>query len=123
MKNIKLTIYFAAVIIGTSLFTNKAAATVPIIPMDIAERNVVRLVSIPSQTGSVSISDAQGFTVNTYSLDRSTTSSRLFDFSNVENGMYTFDVRSELMNTSTKIKVEDSYVEVISNDVEYSRYL
>ena len=119
MKTIKLSIYFAAVIIGTSFFTNKAAATIPVIPMDISERAVVRVIAVPNQTGSVSISDAEGITLNTYMLKPGASSSKLFDFSKVENGIYTFNIKSELMNTTTKIKVEDSYVEVISNDVEY----
>jgi hypothetical protein len=119
MKNFKHSIYFAAVIIGTSFFSNKAAATIPIIPMDISERAVVRVFAVPNQTGSVSISDANGNAINIYSLDPGDSSSKLFDFSNVENGLYTFDVESELMNTTTKLKVEDSYIEIIGNDVEY----
>ena len=119
MKTLKLSIYFAAVIIGTSFFTNKAAATVPVIPMDISGKAVVKVVAVTNQLGSVSISDAKGINLNTYWLKPGDSSSRLFDFSDLENGIYTFNVKSDMMNTTTKVLVEDSYVEVISNVVEY----
>ena len=122
MKTIKLSIYFAAVIIGTSFFTNKVAATIPIVPMDISERAVVKFVAVTNQSGSVSIVDAKGITLNTYGLKPGASSSTLFDFSEVENGTYTFNVKSEVMNTTSKIKVEDSYVEVLSSDIEYKPF-
>ena len=122
MKTIKLSIYFAAVIIGTSFFTNKVAASISVVPMDMSETAVVKHIAVANQAGSVSIYDAKGVFLNTYRLKPDASSTKLFDFSKVESGIYTFNVKSEVMNTTSKIKVEDSYVEVLSSDIEYKPF-
>jgi hypothetical protein len=120
MKTIKL--LFVSAIVGISSFIfsgNVHAFFIDLVPVDIPDKAVVKLVSPNNQTAFIYIAGPEGDFLLRESITLDEASRRLYDFTNLENGIYTFYSSDEQSTTTKKFKVEGSSVEILSKEVEY----
>jgi len=121
MKTIRLTIAFAVALFSATSFTGKVSASVNVIPVDTPDRALVQVNSPANVSLSIYFFDGAG---NLLLSDRISpeSSSKLYDFSNLPDGVYTFESKSDNMNITKKIGIEDSKVEILSKETEFKPY-
>jgi hypothetical protein len=121
MKTNKIIVALFAALFGITSFTAKVSASVNVIPVDIPDRTIVQVTSPANTTASIYVYDSEG-TVLHSDLISPEASIKVYDFSDLRDGIYTFESRSELMNITRKIGVEDSKVEILSKETEFKPY-
>lgn len=120
MKTIKL--LFISAIVGISSFVfsgNASAFFIDLVPVDIPDKAVVRLVAPKNYTASIYIAGPKGDLLLEESITLDEASTRLYDFTNLDNGIYTFHSSDEQSTTTKRIKVEGSSIEILSKEVEF----
>ena len=121
MKTIKLSVAFAAALFSATSFTGKVSAFVNVIPMEIPEKTIVQVTSPANISASIYIYDDAGTMLHSDRISPES-STKLYDFSNLRDGVYTFESNSEYMNITKKIGIEDSKVEILSKETEFKPY-
>jgi len=121
MKRIKLSYVFAAALFSATLFMGKLTASdnvISVIPMNFPDRAIVQVTSPSMVSASVYIYDAEG-TVLYADRISAESSTKLFDFSNLRDGVYTFESNSDNMNIIKKLGVKGDRVEILSKETEF----
>ncbi|MEE9463120.1 MAG: hypothetical protein V3V53_14870 [Bacteroidales bacterium] len=120
MKTIKLLFVSAMVGISSFVFSGNALAFfIDLKPVDIPDKAVVRLEAPKNYTASIYIAGPEGDILLEESITLDEASTRLYDFTNLDNGIYTFHSSDEQSTTTKRIKVEGSSIEILSKEVEY----
>jgi hypothetical protein len=118
MKAIKL--FFVSALAGVSsfVFTGDLLA-VDLVPVDIPDRSVFKLVAPSNHMVAIDITNPEGEILHRESVSLDEASIRLYDFTNLEDGVYTFYSSDEYSTTTKKIHVMGSGVEILRKEVEY----
>jgi hypothetical protein len=119
MKTINSLIAVVALSIGTLIFSGNANASFDVVPVDDLEKSLVKFVIPKNQKTYVYIISPKGDVLHEETIRKDNPSPKVFNLSNLENGIYTFYASSEQSNITKEVKVDDSFVEVISKEVEY----
>ena len=119
MKTMKLSVALAAALFSATSFTGKVSAFVNVIPMDIPEKSIVQVTAPENTAASVYIYDEDGTMLHADRINQKSSTTRIYDFTNLESGVYTFESRMDLMNVTKKIGVNDSKVEILSKEFEF----
>lgn len=118
MKKYRFTSVLIAAMIMATTFTLKASDFVSVIPVDIPERTIVQVTSPLKASASILIYDFEGTMLFSDRLSPEV-STRLFDFSQLPDGVYTFESNSDYISITKKIGIKDSRVEVLSKETEF----
>jgi hypothetical protein len=121
MKTTRLSIAFAAALLSATSFTGKVSAFVNLIPMDIPERTLVQLTSPSNVSASIYFYDGAGKLLLSDKIHPES-STKLYDFSNLPDGVYTFESQTDQMNITKKLVIKDSKVEILSKETEFKPY-
>ena len=119
MKTINSLFAVAVLGLSTILFAGNAYAFLEVIPMNTMDKAAVHVVVPKNQNSSIYISDPEGRIIHRETIKSSSSNGKVYNFSNLDEGVYTFYSETDHANFTKKVKVENSSVEVISNEVEY----
>lgn len=121
MKNLKLHTILAAALFTASSFTGNAFAFINVVPVENASKAVVRVSSPSNAEASIYIYDAAGTRLvsDMISPDAST---KYYDFTNLPDGIYTFESFSDYISVAKEIGVSNSRVEILSVETEFKPY-
>ena len=119
MKTINSLFAVLVLSLGTVIFSGNAYAFFDVVPMNFSEKPLVKIVVPKNQQTFVSITNSMGDVLYTETMSKDNPSTKAYNLSNLENGVYTFNSISEQANVTKKVSVDDSFVEILSKDVEY----
>ena len=119
MRTLKLSLILAALLIGITSFTGKVSAYVNVVIMEIPMKSIIQITAPKTVEASVLIYDEDGIVLYRDRFDENSSSTKVFDFTDLKDGVYTFKSYSNLMNITKKIKVDDSKIEIQSREEEY----
>lgn len=112
---------FAVTVLGLStilLAGNAYADGIPI-PYDVKDKASVKIMFPNKQNTFIYLSDAEGRLLLRETFKKGSSIARSYDFSNVDDGIYTFYSETEYANVTIKVRVKKSSIEVINNEVDY----
>ena len=118
MKTMKSLITVTVLGLSTIIFSGNAFAFFDVVPVKLMDKTVVQVTVPNNLTTQVYVSNHEGEIIHRNSIQKHTPS-KIFNFSSLENGIYTFHAVSEQADVTKKIMIEDSSIEVISKEVEY----
>ena len=121
MKTMKLSIAIGAGLLSAALFSGKASAIVYVIPVDVPERAIIQVTSPSNAPASIYFYDAAGTMLVSDKISPES-SQKLYDLSNLSDGVYTFESITDYMNITKKIGIENSKVEILSKETEFKPY-
>jgi len=119
MKTIKSLFAIAVLSLSTISFAGNAYAFLEVIPLNMMDKAVVKVVFPNNQNTIIYIGDPEGRTIHRETIKKGSSTAKIYDFSNVDDGIYTFNSITDQANVTKTIKVENSSIEVISTEVEY----
>ena len=112
---------FAVIVVGLStilLAGNAYAEWIPI-PYDVKDKASFKIMFPNNQNTFINLSDAEGRLLLRETFKKGSSTARSYDFSNVEDGIYTFYSETGYANVTIKVRVKKSSIEMISNEVNY----
>ncbi len=116
MKKISLII---TVVIGTFLYSGHVSAYFDVATLPSADKGIVKITVPENGTSKLYIYDPEGYLIHNETIKPGSDNSKVYDVSNLEDGVYSFTSEMDFFTTYKKIKVESSTIEVISKLVEY----
>ena len=119
MKTINSLFAVAVLGLSTILFASNAYAFLEVIPYNMSDKAVVKVVFPDNQNTFIYCADPQGRVILEETIKEGSSNDKIYNFSSVDNGIYTFHSTIENANTTIKIMVKNSSIEVISKEVEY----
>ena len=119
MKTLKSKVILAAIGFSTIFFTSNAYAFFNVVPMNHSEKAIVKVEAPVNEDTYVVVNDSKGNTLHKESIKAGNMYAKYFNFSELDNGIYTFYSEIEHSTMIKKIKVENSNVKVISKEVEF----
>ena len=119
MKTINSFIAAVALGLGTVIFAGNANAFFDVVPMNVTEKALVKLVVPKNHQTYVYITSPAGDILHEETMSNYNPSMRVFDLSNLEDGIYTFHSSSDQVDVTKKVMVDDASVKILSKDVEY----
>jgi len=122
MKSVLVT---AIIVVSTLLPGGNAYATdgVTVSPSSTEAKIKVRVAEPRMQDISVYVADAKGTIVYHETIKARTTYGKMYDFSGLDDGIYTFTSNGEIISTTKKIKVEGSSVRELSKEASYKPFI
>ncbi len=118
MKTINSLIAVAVLGLSTILFAGNAYAFLEVTPLNMMDKAVVKVV-FPNDQNSFIIADSEGKIILRETIKKGSSTAKIYNFSNVDDGIYTLYSTIEYGIATTKIMVKNSSIEVISNEVDY----
>jgi len=122
MKSMKKIFFIAAVSISAFLFSGNVYACdacVKITPLNHSDMDLLQVLVPHKQNGSIYITDSNGHILYSETIKLGPAYSQIYDFTNLEDGIYTFYAEMERTKTTTEMKVENASVEVLNQVHEY----
>ena len=119
MKTLKSTIVLAAMGFSTIFFTNNANAFFNVVPMNHSEKAIVKVEAPVNEDTYIVVYDSEGTTLHKESIKAGNMYTKFFDFTQLDDGIYTFYSEIKYSTIIKEIKVENSNVEVVSRQVEF----
>ena len=119
MKTIKSLLAVSVLGFSTVLFAGNAYDFLEVIPLNMMDKAVVKVVFPKYQNTSIYVADPEGSIIHRETIKKGSSTAKIYNFSNLDDGIYTFYSITEQVNITKKIMVNNSSIEVISNEVEY----
>ncbi len=121
MRTIKAVLFTASIGVSSLLTGGNVFATdaVTVSTSNTEKKIKVQVVEPRLQDISVYVSDAEGNIIYQEDIRASTTYGKVYDFSDLQDGVYTFTSNGEYITTTKRIMVEGSSAREISKEASY----
>jgi hypothetical protein len=121
MRTINAVLITATVGVSSLLLGGNAFATdgVTVSPSSTEAKVKVQVAEPRMQDISVYVADAEGTIIYQEDIQARTTYGKVYDLSELDDGIYTFTSRGEYITTTKKIKVEGSSARELSKEATY----
>jgi hypothetical protein len=122
MKTMKGIFWASAMGLGSILLCSNALATDFLSVYPSSKEKTVKVEVKPStlKDASISLSSMKGNVLHNESIKARTAYGKVYDFSKLEDGIYTFYSESDYVTTIKQVQVEKASVKILSTEVEYS---
>lgn len=120
MKTKKFLSIAAGALLFTSAFHVKASSPfIDILIMEIPTKSIVQVSAADAVDAFVYITDQEGTVMFHDVINSESISTRVFDFSNLQDGTYTIYSESDFVDITKTIELKDSKIESVNKETEY----
>jgi len=119
MKTIKSLFVVAVFSLSTICFAGNGDTFLEVIPLNKMDKANVQVVVPNNQRTFIYITDPESRVILQETIKKGSSTAKIYDFSNVDDGIYTLNSKTDQANVTKTIMVENSSIKVISSEVEY----
>jgi hypothetical protein len=121
MKTMKTLMTMLSIGVSAVIYNSNAYAgdVMNVTPRGPEKKAIVSLRAPALEEATLFVTNMDGNVIHNEDIQSRTSYGKVYDFSNLENGIYTIISHSAYLTTIKEVKVDRDHIEVVSEEVEY----